>query len=181
MRLTNADLRRLTDTPNVPELGPGVRKGVASQEDLSRELESLFDKLSSPHSDQELLRATVYLWHDHHEAAHSIAQRCENADGSYIHGIIHRREPDYSNARYWFRRVGQHPCFAPLAKGAQSVLANAAPELRESLTPSGKWDALAFVEACEKFSGMGNKEEDLLRQIQAMELELLLQHLAGAH
>jgi arylamine N-acetyltransferase len=43
-----------------------------------------------------------------HELSQSIEGKGRNRAGDYWHAIMHRREPDYSNAKYWFRRVGQH-------------------------------------------------------------------------
>lgn len=48
------------------------------------------------------------LWYavDELHSAHEIFQEDSSAEGSYWHGMLHRREGDYSNARYWFRRAG---------------------------------------------------------------------------
>src|SRR4051812_38160408 len=87
-------------SPPVPELGPGPRPGVLGVDKLDVQLrKALAGVLFSPHQPTP---ATVYLWHNHFKNALSMAKEIKTADGSYLHGILHRREPDYPNARYWF-------------------------------------------------------------------------------
>lgn len=50
------------------------------------------------------------------DRSHSVSQNDPSAEGSFWHGIMHRREGDFSNAKYWFRRVGSHPVHALLAE-----------------------------------------------------------------
>jgi hypothetical protein len=40
-------------------------------------------------------------------AAHSIFQEVDSQEGAYWHGMLHRREGDFDNARYWLRRAGR--------------------------------------------------------------------------
>jgi hypothetical protein len=160
-------IEQVLQTAQPPELGPGKRPCAKSVADLER----AFDASTS-----QLERATVLLWHDHLDEAHHIVQDIENADGSYLHAIMHRREPDYGNAKYWFRRVGQHPCFKALAGEVEKILSgeNA---LLGRLLARGEWDPFAFVDACEQAANAkltGNQAE-LLRQIQAAELRLLFE------
>ena len=42
------------------------------------------------------------------DRSHTLSQDDSSAAGSFWHAIMHRREGDYSNAAYWFRRVGSH-------------------------------------------------------------------------
>ena len=35
-----------------------------------------------------------------------LIQEAKGDLGSYWHGMLHRREGDFDNARYWFRRAG---------------------------------------------------------------------------
>lgn len=54
--------------------------------------------------------ALVALWHDAHgdwNAAHATAQDIHDADGSWIHAYLHRKEGDLSNAGYWYCRAGK--------------------------------------------------------------------------
>ena len=48
------------------------------------------------------------------EEAHELVSKSESRECELWHAILHRREPDYSNAAYWFRRVGAHPVFESL-------------------------------------------------------------------
>ncbi len=41
------------------------------------------------------------------DRSHSVSQNDSSAEGSFWHGIMHRREGDYSNAKYWFNRAGE--------------------------------------------------------------------------
>lgn len=41
--------------------------------------------------------------------SHTVSQGIEGTTGSYWHGIMHRREGDFSNSHYWFNKVGGHP------------------------------------------------------------------------
>src|SRR5260221_560356 len=106
----------------LPELGPGPRAGVRTEADLNRELLAVAEFAGLSGEQREMARALVLLWHDHLEAAHVIAQGIESADGAFVHGIVHRREPDYGNAKYWFRRVGEHPVFQEIAKRVGALL-----------------------------------------------------------
>src|ERR1700719_4147373 len=103
------EFQNLLAIGGLPELGPGPRQGVLPHAQLDPPLNKLLAQADLSSTSRDLIRALVLLWHDRLDAAHAIAQAIEDADGSFLHGIVHRREPDYGNARYWFRRVGAHP------------------------------------------------------------------------
>src|SRR5436853_6670148 len=98
MAVLSSAVQSLLATAQVPELGPGPRTGVDSQSALERKLKDIIVNSSIQAKNQELIRALVFLWHDYLESAHAIAQDILNADGAFVHAIVHRREPDYSNS-----------------------------------------------------------------------------------
>ena len=55
------------------------------------------------------LCAGLWLYIDELDRSHTISQGIDDATGSFWHGIMHRREGDFSNSHYWFNRVGKHP------------------------------------------------------------------------
>jgi hypothetical protein len=171
-------LQPLLATPEPPELGPGPRRGVKPERGLSGELNELFHRFPLPQTSQQLIRALVLLWHDHLDASHTISQGIETPDGAFAHGIMHRREPDYANAKYWFRRVGAHPCFPEIATRATALL-RSEPALLNALIKDGEWDAFAFVDACERAARHPGARERALREVQRIETAVLLEHCAG--
>jgi hypothetical protein len=55
------------------------------------------------------------LWHEAKgdwTRAHDLLQNDNTPEGSWVHAYLHRKEPDVSNAAYWYRRAGQ-----PVASG----------------------------------------------------------------
>ena len=81
---------------------------------------------SMPHRTRLNLAAGLLQIHDFWDASHDAAQRADDLGerdfSAYWHGITHRREPDAGNAAYWFRRVGKHAVFKPLAEAGKALL-----------------------------------------------------------
>jgi len=169
-------VRQLLETERLADLGPERRDNGFSTKEIDRVLDSA---LKASGESAELIRALLYLWHDHLDESHSIAQGIENQDGSYVHALMHRREPDYGNAKYWFRRVGKHPVYAQLPERANKVLTGANAAVRKELIRGGEWDAFAFVDCCERAEGAKGDFQAALQQLQAEEFAVLLNHLLG--
>ena len=162
-----------------PELGPGPRAGVLTEDVLNGTLEPLWENARVPAASRELIRGLVLLWHDRLEPAHVIAQGIGSAEGSFLHGIIHRREPDYGNAKYWFHRVGRHACFPAIVRRASQVLERKNESSIGSRLISGdEWEPFAFIDMCEEVNGRTGKKAlaETLREIQAIEFEVLLEY-----
>lgn len=54
------------------------------------------------------LGAGLWLYVDDLERSHGLCQAIKDSTGSFWHGIMHRREGDFSNSHYWFRNTGEH-------------------------------------------------------------------------
>ena len=180
MALTAADFWKWASTPEPPYLGPGSRPGVMDR----RELVTRVDRFAAEKglsSDGALrLRAATLLYHDHHDPAHDIVQDLSDADGALIHAILHRREPDYWNAKYWFRRVDMHPVYLSLGRRLRDrPVAEGQEALARRLTLPGAFDPFAFVDACEQEERSVDSAPVVLwlRSIQHSEFEELVAHL----
>ena len=173
-------VRALCDAPELSRLTCDVHPQAANLATLEAALDAILSGTSLPDSRRELARATVLLWHDHWDPAHLLPQRFENADGSFVHAIIHRREPDYWNSKYWFRRAAGHPCLTEIATRARQLPAQADdPGLLTRLLSRGAWDALGFVDECQRCAGLPADDPAhlLARRLQRLEFEVLLAHL----
>ena len=129
-------------------------------------LEALFAHASV--ADEAMARCCLsglWLLHDFLDESHTISQGISTPSGSFWHGIMHRREGDFSNAKYWFRKVGEHPVY----------------ELLAAATDEDFWDPFDFVDACQQAIRSGGAEADEYRELQQLEWELLFDHCyAGA-
>lgn len=172
--IVESALESSIDDPRLPSL-------VASSQPLSFSECSLVEAFGETVSGQALSAGLCQILGDQ-ERCHQFAQGIEGQgrprNGDYWHAILHRREPDYSNAKYWFRNVGSHPIHRRLAEFATATFRQcddpgAAPWARRF--QSG-WDAMAFVDLCRDCAG---EDESPLgraaRKIQWAEMLLLLQ------
>lgn len=58
---------------------------------------------------QPPLVAAIWLYVDDLDHSHRVSQGIEGPTGAAWHAIMHRREGDFWNSKYWWRRVGPHP------------------------------------------------------------------------
>ncbi|QDU61853.1 hypothetical protein Pan216_27180 [Planctomycetes bacterium Pan216] len=166
----------LIDAERLPSLGPGTP---------DRELRGRLSSLTAseafahvPMAEKTYSAACLsglWLLHDFLEESHTISQQIGNATGSFWHGIMHRREGDFGNSKYWFRRVGHHPVFVALARETTALTRsqNDLPAEAEYLTEQSDWDPYRFVDLCEQFVGSGTQDETFLQHLQMLEWQLL--------
>jgi hypothetical protein len=159
-----------------PSLGPGTPNEALRPQLEALKVENAFSgKRVVDHDAARCCLSAMWLWHDFLDESHTISQEIETVEGSYWHGIMHRREPDYGNAKYWFRRVPRHPIYEPLAK----TLIFAGGELTgpaKYLTEIEIWDPFKFVDLCEAIARDHADHEELARAIARSEWELLFDH-----
>lgn len=114
--------------------------------------------------------AGVWLLHGHLDEAHALCQGVPTASGSYWHGVMHRREGDFDNARYWFARAGDHPC--------GSLVASAAAQRPETvdLALGGVWNPGEFVGHVRRALRTGGDLAAACVEVQRAEWRALFDH-----
>jgi hypothetical protein len=156
-------VRRLIEETDQYEIGPGQPR---------HSVRSVLEKLTpqhvigqSPYSESAARACLAGLWllYNYLDQSHTLSQTIADSNGSFWHGIMHRREPDYANAKYWFRRVGAHPVLDWLARELRN---RSLPErLPDELGPHAagnlsdvnavrgeRFDPMAFVDLCQEAS-----------------------------
>lgn len=97
-------------------------------------------------ADADAVLAGLWLRHDWLEPAHRIAQQIESASGSLWHAIIHRREGDFSNSKYWYRRTEKHPIFDTLTARASDAINPFPADKTVFRIVANGWNPAAFVD-----------------------------------
>lgn len=125
----------------------------------------------------------LWLLHDFLDESHRISQEISTPTGSYWHGIMHRREPDYSNSKYWFRQASRHPLCDALGTEAAARLdaweggaeqPEGAAAARRVVGESG-WDPFAMVDLCQEAAGNAALEP-ACRELARLEWEMLFDY-----
>ncbi len=171
-------LRPLLKREATAPLGPGQPESA-----FGRQIEAVDvvgTLLSAGARDQTMAEAClagIYLLHDHLDASHSVSQAISGPTGSFWHGIMHRREPDYPNGKYWFARVGEHPVYGDLQNEA-CRLSEESPSTARGLFLCNQdhWSPDAFIDYVEAVSGQDGPDEALALAIQQREWELLFDY-----
>jgi len=161
---------------------PGTLNFSTPAADAKLQLQSMTDQTVSanrrvrmPH-DAEALKSALWLLFDFMEESHNLSQNLATPSGSYWHGILHRREPDPSNAKYWMARVGEHPIFPDMLNDAKEIAAKAgAPgaAILKQLEGLKTWDAAWFVDRC---AASDASSTALLLELQRREWQLLFDY-----
>ncbi|HSQ54184.1 MAG TPA: hypothetical protein VLM40_00445 [Gemmata sp.] len=146
----SAAITELLAIPHLVSLGPGK-----PNESLRSMIEAAA-RLLPPAA-----AAGLWLRFDFLDESHAISQADEgNPERDFWHAIMHRREPDSSNSKYWWRRVGKHPVLDQLRQRA--------PDLGYTFTTPE-----AFVDFCERVRGTGSADEEVAKRVQELEWQLL--------
>jgi hypothetical protein len=105
--------------------------------------------------------AGLWLYFDGLDEAHAVCQENEgHPERDFWHAIMHRREPDPDNSKYWWRRVGLHPVLDQLCTASAGI----------DYTFVSPYD---FVDYCEAMRDMGGPGEQLAQRVQLLEWQLL--------
>jgi len=134
--------------------------------------------------------AGLHLWNDNFTSSHNLCQGIQTLTGSYWHGLGHRREghageglqANLSNAKYWFRRTGDHPAFDAVYRSALNVLDAGGTGFRWATEAAGMlrsrrtWDPFAMVDwfGQAEAQTVSGQTQSLLEEIQWREIDLLV-------
>ncbi len=163
----------LIDTSRVAAIDEGI-----ANRDLYASLQklSLDNAFIDPIIDEDYAAACisgVWLWNDFLDESHTISQEIHTTTGSFWHAIMHRRERDYSNSKYWFRKVSYHEVFDAVAQRAV-LLAGGTDQY--GLLDGETWDPYVFVDLCQQAANGDSAVLSYCQAVTRVEWELLFDY-----
>jgi len=132
--------------------------GFAPAKDKLRSLKPA-DVLAKPvvRSDEaQAVLSGLWLWHDWLDESHTISQNIHTATGSYWHAIMHRREGDFSNSKYWYAKCASHPVKKAIAPRAAEIVRGSKVAQLVSDVLLGGFDPNALVDLAEDITRVGD-------------------------
>jgi len=119
----------------------------------------------------------LWLWQDWIHESHTISQNLETPTGSLWHAVMHRREGDFNNAKYWYGRCRNHPALAEMANaGTQLVRSSPTADDSARTILRGGWDPYALTDFVESVYDSPDHHPPvaLARDLQTLEFQILL-------
>ena len=113
------------------------------------------------------LQAALWLYVDDLDAAHEPAQSLATPTASLLHAVVHRREGDFNNALYWYRKAGNHG-----ALGAIDLTGGGA----GSGTEVAAYNPVRFVERVQTAQANNDLTNPALVSIQHKEWRAIFDH-----
>ncbi len=111
------------------------------------------------------------------ERSHEISQTIKTAEGSYWHGIMHRMEGDFWNAKYWFAQIGNHPTNQQLSEYVVENFSTVPHATVKSL--GNEWNSALFVDFCDEFQSPTSEWGKLCKQLAVKQWAVLFAHCYG--
>lgn len=134
------------------------------------------EQLAEGPANTRAMLAGLWLWHDGLGESHKISQEMHDATGSFWHAILHRREGDFSNSKYWYARAAGHPVLGTLA-GQANAIVNGMPADRLLLRIVAKgFDPNALVDLAEEaYEREDDPRREVALQLQQLEWRMLFE------
>jgi hypothetical protein len=127
--------------------------------------------------DGEAMLAGLWLWHDWLDSSHTISQSLSNSTGSFWHAIMHRREGDFSNAKYWYARCTSHPVLQTMTPFVNDILHPLPADKSYLRLTQGGWNPNAFVDLAEELHRRpSDPRHGVAVALQKLEWRLLFDH-----
>ncbi len=164
MDRTSPFIEKFLDLKLAMPLGPGApaAAGVRLLENVP--LADIFAPHRVVHDEYaQACWAGLWLLANELDRSHRVSQDLPTQEGSFWHAIMHRREPDAWNSKYWWRRVGNHPVLRELADRAPT----------EGYAYS---NPAAFVDFVENVRGTQSADEEIAVRVQYLEWRLLFDY-----
>lgn len=149
-----ATYEKLAVNGGAPVKARQMLDGVAPEQLLTAPVKS------KEHADAML--GGLWLWHDALDECHRIVQDIASPTGSFWHAIMHRREGDFSNSKYWYRRCASHQVVRMMGSVASSLAGEHLPDRLVGGAIGSGWGSGGFVDLV---AAVHNKPADPRRVI----------------
>jgi hypothetical protein len=131
--------------------------------------------------DARAMLSGLWLYFDFLDESHTISQSLSSETGSFWHAIMHRREGDFGNSKYWYARCPHHPALATIGAAAGKCV-NQMPADKSllRLVATG-WNPSAFVDLVQSVhESPSDPRHGVAVALQRAEWQILFDHCTRA-